>query len=52
MNQELYALGSFVFTDGQLNVVTISSIIVNSTYYPLGPDYISGIIRPTDNDIH
>jgi hypothetical protein len=47
MDQVVFALGSFVFTDGALNCVTTSSVNFNNKNFILGPDYIFGYIRNT-----
>lgn len=45
INQEMSALGSFIFTDGSVYPTANSTATFNGRHIPLGPDYIWGIIE-------
>ena len=45
INQELNALGSYIFNDGSIHPTANVNATFNSKHIPLGPDYIWGIIE-------
>ena len=45
INQELSAIGSYIFSDGSIHPTANSTATFNGKHIPLGPDYLWGIIE-------